>query len=85
MNIENFKNLLNNCGAVVVTFKASCKNNNPFTSHYEINKTGCIFECYDYNKTLYPICNINDDRAMSDNFLLCDAIAIEPAKKTFLE
>ena len=85
MNIEKFKQLLTEHKCVMVEFEPSCKGNNPSTMHYELKADGMILECYDYNDTVYPVCNINSEQAMADNFLLCGVMSMKPSTPNFIQ
>lgn len=85
MDIEKFKNMLTEHKCVLVEFEPSCEGNAPNTMRYELKDSGLILECYDYNDTVYPVCNINNERAMADNFLLCGVTDMTPSTPRFLQ
>ena len=84
MNIERFKQMLTKHKCVMVEFEPSCRGNAPSVIRYEMKDSGLILECYDYNDTVYPVCNIHDKQAMADNFLLCGVTEMKPASPKFL-
>ena len=84
MDIKKFKQLLTKHKCVIVQYEPACEANNPFTMRYELKESGLILECYDYNRTIYPVCYIQDERAMADNFMLNDEISITPSKPVFV-
>ncbi len=83
MDIEKFKKMLTEHKCVLIKFAPSCKANNPFVMHYELNGN-TVVECYDYNRTVYGICNIHDERAMTDNFKLAnEVLSMKPSTPKF--
>lgn len=85
MDIEKFKQLLTEHKCVIVEFEPSCKGNAPSVMRYEMKDSGLILECYDYNDTIYSVCNVHDEQAMADNFLLCVVTSMKPAAPRFLQ
>ena len=69
ITIKSFVAFLKQYKDVCITFQQSCANNNPAIYRYQLSNNGLINEVFNYNKTVYPICNINDTRSMCDNFL----------------
>ncbi len=78
MDIEKFKQMLTEHKCVMVEYEPSCEWNNPYKVWYELRDDGTIMECYYGIDRAYPVCNIHDERAMADNFLLNGVMAIEP-------
>ena len=65
---------------VSVKFPPTCQGGESGFMKYHIDKSGNIRELYDYNKTVYFVCNINDKKVFNKNFChMKDAVAITPS------
>ena len=69
MDIEKFKSMLKEHGSVIAVYPAIHENGGPFSLRYVL-KRNCVFEVFDYNRTEYLVCNIEDEKNMCDNFLM---------------
>lgn len=78
--MEKFKRMLQQHKCVTVEFPPACKGGESAFMKYHMDKSGNIRELYDYNKTVYFVCNINDEKVFNENFChMKDAVAITPS------
>jgi len=80
ITLKSFTDFLRQHKDVCVTFKASCIHNHNATYRYQVSHRGMVIEVYTYNRTVYGICHIDNERAMSDNFTMSlrYALKMEP-------
>lgn len=75
--MEAFTELLKREKDVCVTFEPCCEHGSSSMYRYQLAEHGVVFEVYNYNRTIYYMCHIDDERSMSDTFLLSLRCAIK--------
>ena len=77
--MEKFKKMLMQHKCVCVEFPPIIPGNGSFFMRYHMDEHGNIRELYDYNRTVYFVCNIKDERSFNDCFYyMKDATKITP-------
>lgn len=61
MNIDTFRDMLARHKDVIVSFPSLNVPDGYFSEHFRLDDKGNIRILFDYNQTVYFVCNINDD------------------------